>query len=969
MSKASDIHSSRQFAAVHGDRRATALPIGAFVNSASFWYPTFVTNSAWLDHAPFAFWITSILKPCTLVELGTHRGFSYFAFCQAIKALGLETRSYAIDVWKGEEHAGSRGEEIFGSVSIHNELHYAAFSQLVRSTFDDASSYFSPGSIDLLHIDGQHFYEDVKHHFDTWRPKLSDRAVVLFHDTNVLERRFGVHKFWKELEAANLNFEFLHGNGLGVLGYGGDMPEEIAALLQMTADTAKTHGVRSAYARLGAAIRADFIHMASKAVEVAEKLERAHEPVVRLEASEAKARTLAEELQAEQERTRELAGHLRELLSSTSWRITAPLRGVMRAVRWAGRKMHRGFGVDQCKERRSTYVRAAESACERNDWPGAIKLWSDIQERFGCDDDLTALAKFNLSIARRINALEAYGEAIGLYLSRKSQKQDNDLKIAVYTAITGAYDSLKLPEQLDARFDYLLFTDAPVGDTGIFCIRPIPYYSFDPTRTARFVKTHPHMLLPDYDIAIWLDANVLIVGDIYPLIEDLLVSGRPLAAFPHPLRTTLEEELQACTQRAKDDAETMKAQVEQYRRAGYRCKDLIESNLMLFDLRSEVLPPFLDAWWTEIDRHSRRDQLSLNYALEKTGVRWQALSKPPDSTRNHPALALVKHAHAGPAHTLIAALGVPMVNPSSGPSFADIKEQRVAAQCTRRIDIVVCVYNALEDVKVCLHSIAQNRDSECQRLIIVDDGSDEPTANYLRDYTSAAPWVCLLRNDAPRGYTRAANQGLGATTGELVILLNSDTIVTNGWAEKMADAVFSTPGAGLVGPLSNAASHQSIPSPDGTNGQTAINNLPPGMTPENLNRFCEIWTVAGIIPRVPLVHGFCLGITRAVIERIGMFSEEHFPNGYGEENDYCFRATDAGFSLVVATHTFVYHAKSKSYGPERLKLAQAGTAKLRELHGRPRIDRAVRSMRENPVLDTFRGKAAALYTRSCRALG
>jgi glycosyltransferase involved in cell wall biosynthesis len=223
----------------------------------------------------------------------------------------------------------------------------------------------------------------------------------------------------------------------------------------------------------------------------------------------------------------------------------------------------------------------------------------------------------------------------------------------------------------------------------------------------------------------------------------------------------------------------------------------------------------------------------------------------------------------------------------------------------------------------------------------------------------------LHRNEQARGYTKAANQGLAASSGELAILLNSDTIVTDGWAEKMADAVFSTSGAGIVGPMSNAASHQSIPEHRSSKGQTAINDLPPGLTAEDMNRSCEQWTAVHVLPRVPLVHGFCLGVTREVIEKIGFFDEDSFPKGYGEENDYCFRAANAGFSLVVATHTYVFHVKSKSHaGPERVALMKAGAEALRRLHGRPRIQRAVISMDENPIFVDLRQRAWSLAARN-----
>lgn len=173
---------------------------------------------AWLGHMPFASWVVREVEPRLFVELGTHSGNSYFSFCQAVKEQGLATKCYAVDTWCGDEHSGRYDESIFtGLNSYHNER-YASFSNLLRMSFDEAVGYFSDHSIDLLHIDGLHTYEAVRHDFETWLPKLRSGAIVLFHDTVVRERGFGVWRFWEELQSRYpRTIEFFHSNGLGVL--------------------------------------------------------------------------------------------------------------------------------------------------------------------------------------------------------------------------------------------------------------------------------------------------------------------------------------------------------------------------------------------------------------------------------------------------------------------------------------------------------------------------------------------------------------------------------------------------------------------------------------------------------------------------------------------------------------------------------------------------------------------------------
>lgn len=279
------------------------------------------------------------------------------------------------------------------------------------------------------------------------------------------------------------------------------------------------------------------------------------------------------------------------------------------------------------------------------------------------------------------------------------------------------------------------------------------------------------------------------------------------------------------------------------------------------------------------------------------------------------------------------------------------------------VDIVIPVYNALDDVKLCLKSVAENRGLYRGHTYIVNDASDKETTDYLRCFCAEHEGFHLIEHEKNCGYTKTVNDGLRASTADFVITLNSDTIVTKGWLQGLIRCIRSDEKIGIVGPLSNAASWQNVPALLDENNQFAVNELPQGFTPDDMAEVV-LRSSHHVYPKVPFVNGFCFMIAREVIDKVGLLDEERFPTGYGEENDYCIRAADAGFELAIADDTYVFHAKSKSFGHETRKVySKNGSETLKAKHGKERVNELAGNIRDMKEFEGIRSRVLVALTK------
>jgi GT2 family glycosyltransferase/glycosyltransferase involved in cell wall biosynthesis len=227
-----------------------------------------------------------------------------------------------------------------------------------------------------------------------------------------------------------------------------------------------------------------------------------------------------------------------------------------------------------------------------------------------------------------------------------------------------------------------------------------------------------------------------------------------------------------------------------------------------------------------------------------------------------------------------------------------------------RVSVVILSYNGLELTRACIDSVLRFSNYPNLEVIVVDNMSKDGSRDYLAGVAESTPEVKVILNDENLGFSGGNNVGIRASTGDYVVLLNNDTYVTQGWVMDLIRPMLRDAQVGLTGPVTNAIGNEQKIRIDYANMEQM------GLR----SRLFTLGRFGKVFPTRNLAF-FCVCLSRAVIERVGLL-DEAFGIGFFEDDDYCNRARAAGFKLLVADNVFVHHHLSGSFDKEPERKAE-----------------------------------------------
>lgn len=244
----------------------------------------------------------------------------------------------------------------------------------------------------------------------------------------------------------------------------------------------------------------------------------------------------------------------------------------------------------------------------------------------------------------------------------------------------------------------------------------------------------------------------------------------------------------------------------------------------------------------------------------------------------------------------------------------------------KKIDIIVPVYKGLDETRECILSAVRTLNRGTAQLIVINDCSPEPELVDWMDSASNELGFELFHNEENLGFVATVNKGMSLNPQHDVLLLNSDVEVENDWLKRITAGAYSESNIGSVTPFSNNATICSFPN------FCEDNELYNGLSVKRLDSICAASDPEGSVVDIPTGVGFCMFIKRECLNKVGLFDAETFGKGYGEENDWCQRAINAGWRNVHLMNVFVYHKGGVSFADEQDPRKDKALELLNDLH-------------------------------------
>lgn len=834
--------------------------------------------SAWHELIPVAHWLVKSTRPRILVELGTHAGVSFSAFCSAMRRHSVAGNAFAVDTWRGDEHAGHYEESVYEKLRDFINSDFGDFAQLLRLDFRAASDSFSESSVDFLHVDGFHTYDAVKHDFETWLGKLSERSVVIFHNTNCRNPGFGVWRFWEEISRRYPSFEFLHGNGLGLVAVGSEPPPLIRALTSLS-DVQDIERVREWFALAGrshgsvyeAHIQGEerLALLRSDRERVSEDRDRIDHERVELLAQQklleikiAQERQKVAALQAELDGVRLQAEDAEARISYLKREISALMQkylSLTSSLSWRGTRPLRSIGAKA----------------------GLSTAQADLVKRAFDPKDVDARRILLSSLRRRLGFKPS--PLVSPLLPPPPPEVNAEDKVIIASLLEqGEIPSMSALVVMGDADQSRLEIIVRALDEQIVPVRQIIVNAATGSSASTMLET---LMRERIDVRVAWDDGVAIV-DVVPVDALLVLSA---TCTPKPQATAV-----FATEMSAHDA------------------DLVYSDEIFVSPDGGARDPFYKP------AYSPRLAASSNYIGQCALV---AIRK--NDTPNRFSEIISGICEARCVSSYLTRLGAdsakekvhrsPFVlfeETDPGRELLPAPTRTPSLRRDQRVAILIPTRDRLNLLEPCIESILAKTDypREAYEIIVIDNGTaDSDTLRYLEEGQSAGKFR-VLRDEGDFNYARLNNLGARATTAEVLLFLNNDTLIIQpDWLARLVEGAMHDD-VGLVGAkllyedetiqhggvilgIQGAAAHADVHLPSDTLGYHGL---------------------ARHDREISAVTGACMATRRDHFWSVGGFDE----NLAVAFNDIllCVSMLEAGLVNLLLNSVQVTHLESKSRG-------------------------------------------------------